>query len=1312
MRMKFWVAFATALSLAATLAWYQTYTSPTSTVVETSNALFQPPPKVRSTSSPKASGLQKKARTEYFHKMLRDPKTKQIPDNVRVRELNTAQQLRERFPSNKRKANWTAIGPDNVGGRTRALAIDVRDSNTIIAGGVTGGIWKSTDGGLSWGAKTDPSEPYSVTWVTQDPRPGNQDTWYYGGGEWTGNSTFGSSGYITGNLYTARGIYKSTDNGETWTLVPNTADNTITRIATKGFEFIQKIVISPTTGTVIAATNIYGLARSSAGADIFSFTYGRRLDFIYSDVAVNSNGVFLGVCSTASFANANTFAPGVVISTNDGQNWTNITPADFPGIHERSVVTFAPSNPNRAYIMTYTGEALTGFENREDVRMFKVDIDPNGGNHTFTDVSANMPPFDNSTGAFITQGNYNMTLKVKPDNPDFVLFGGTNLHRTTDGFATPVSSLSDWIAGYGPREGEGISFYENHHPDQHNIAFDPSNPNRVFSSHDGGISVTNNINAAEVTWEYRVDGYITTQFYAATINATAGDPRAMGGTQDNGTPFLATNIGIGSLGDVSSGDGGPGYFGTDFMYVSRQVGDILRIPYTTQDDLPGVLIPDFSDFAFCFPEDESNQSFIHPFVIDPVTEEVMFYPGSNNMWRNRTLKAPYVDDRVPGFEPVVSLDMPADYTITALEMTIAPAGRLYYAGYNGDNAPLLYRVDDPYADVPTAINISSPLWSEGTWPNDIAVNPANGDEIMLVISNYETESLFYSSDGGSNWSAVGGNINSAFGAFGPSVRAAEILPKQDGSRDFIVGTSTGIYTTNAMNGGGTVWTPEGTGVFSTAVVSSLDSRASDGRVVAGTHGLGMYEAFFEGTAVANENQLVYPWISNNAGNFESVLVANNLSSASQTVTLTARRADGSSETTTRTIAAKGFLREAASDLFPDLGSGAGYTVTLAAQTDELRGGWVTNNLTALSGQSPSQGVAVKADGSDQVRVGTGIVFGYLPVTSDFFSAPVIVNMGSQPADVTINLYDAEGGTVNSTFASDLEPFTPFAVVANDLTLFSSAPAVYATVSSDQPLTGVSFVFNDLGETAIGNVTAVDNKTETATKELVYPWVSNNEGSFQSILYLNNISFNAVDITLTARRADGTSESVSRQIAPLGALFENASTLFPGLGSGPGYTVFAELNCNSCNPSGYITGGWVTNNLQAASGSSPSQGIAIDPNVAGSERYGEDLLFSYLPLENSFSSAPVLVNLGNAPIDVTLRYYDTAGNEISLSDNTLTGLQPLQPFAAVTNALVPGGTGDVQLVIDSNGGKLTGVSFVFNTVFFEPAIGNATGIIAE
>ena len=70
-----------------------------------------------------------------------------IPQNIRANELDFAKQIPH---NNTLIEDWTARGPYNVGGRTRAIAIDINDENTIVAGGVSGGLWKTEDLGQNW----------------------------------------------------------------------------------------------------------------------------------------------------------------------------------------------------------------------------------------------------------------------------------------------------------------------------------------------------------------------------------------------------------------------------------------------------------------------------------------------------------------------------------------------------------------------------------------------------------------------------------------------------------------------------------------------------------------------------------------------------------------------------------------------------------------------------------------------------------------------------------------------------------------------------------------------------------------------------------------------------------------------------------------------------------------------------------------------------------------------------------------------------------------------------------------------------------
>jgi hypothetical protein len=110
-------------------------------------------------------------------------------------------------------------GPYNIGGRTRALGIDITDESVILAGGVSGSMWRTSDGGSTWVNTTNPASIHNSTCLVQDTRPGQEDTWYYGTGEITGNSAGGSGG----SPYRGDGLFKTTDNGQSWFLLPATA---------------------------------------------------------------------------------------------------------------------------------------------------------------------------------------------------------------------------------------------------------------------------------------------------------------------------------------------------------------------------------------------------------------------------------------------------------------------------------------------------------------------------------------------------------------------------------------------------------------------------------------------------------------------------------------------------------------------------------------------------------------------------------------------------------------------------------------------------------------------------------------------------------------------------------------------------------------------------------------------------------------------------------------------------------------------------------------------------------------------------------
>ena len=141
------------------------------------------PPKARSEFFSRENVQQ---RGEYIHQMLANPSTDEIPINIRELENQFAQELAFKANLNRLRMRaagmdsknapslltWSSLGPNNVGGRTRAVAIDVQNENIILAAGVSGGVWRSSNGGQSWTKTTKSDQLHSVTCIVQDTRPG------------------------------------------------------------------------------------------------------------------------------------------------------------------------------------------------------------------------------------------------------------------------------------------------------------------------------------------------------------------------------------------------------------------------------------------------------------------------------------------------------------------------------------------------------------------------------------------------------------------------------------------------------------------------------------------------------------------------------------------------------------------------------------------------------------------------------------------------------------------------------------------------------------------------------------------------------------------------------------------------------------------------------------------------------------------------------------------------------------------------------------------------------------------------------------
>lgn len=211
-----------------------------------------------------------------------------------------------------------------------------------------------------------------------------------------------------------------------------------------------------------------------------------------------------------------------------------------------------------------------------------------GAGGVWEDRSNNIPTLGGFVGNFNPQGGYNLVVRVHPLDEDLVFIAGTNLYRSFDGFSTPIGD-DNWIAGYAVTN--DVSLYTNQHPDHHGLEFFPSNPDKVLSSHDGGVSLTEDIQAFDaggplgnesVTWTDLNNGYLTTQTYALSIGP--GD-QLQAGFQDQSTWFTNNTGATNPWTFVAGADGSYNNFNQDgtLRYVSFQAGTTFRQEYSDAD---------------------------------------------------------------------------------------------------------------------------------------------------------------------------------------------------------------------------------------------------------------------------------------------------------------------------------------------------------------------------------------------------------------------------------------------------------------------------------------------------------------------------------------------------------------------------------------------------------------------------------------------------------------------------------------------------------------------------------------------------------
>jgi hypothetical protein len=279
---------------------------------------------------------------------------------------------------------------------------------------------------------------------------------------------------------------------------------------------------------------------------------------------------------------------------------------------------------------------------------------------------------------------------------------------------------------------------------------------------------------------------------------------------------------------------------TQFLYGSSQLGDIRRLrilpAFTNTDIKPNNLTPN---------DEGGFGEFVTNFRLNPDNTEDLFYVNYNRLFRTTSASSitPSTWTELTGISSAVNPSNPTggkNISIRAMEFsrgTYAPSHALFIGTTEGR----VFRIDDPRNRSAAAapVNITPAALTGNV--QDIAVNPTNDNEIMVVVSNYNAVSIWWTNNAKSaspTWRNAEGNLSI------PSIRSCEILVDTTGgttSTEYYVGTSVGLYSVSGLaTTNNPVWQREGGKTLNFAVVQSITHRPSDRTLLIGTHGNGMF----------------------------------------------------------------------------------------------------------------------------------------------------------------------------------------------------------------------------------------------------------------------------------------------------------------------------------------------------------------------------------------------------------------------------------------------------------------------------------------
>lgn len=690
---------------------------------------------------------------------------------------------------------WQERGPNNVGGRTRAILFDPDDATNkkVWAGGVTGGLWYNNDitsASSSWVSVDDFWANLAVTCIDADPN--NSQIFYVGTGEsFTGASRGG-------------GIWKTIDGGQTWNRISSTTN----------FFYVNDIKVRNEGGSsvVYAAVDgrLYlgqfhgsaqaGLQRSTNGGNswtqVLPNVASTTINYVAADIEIAANNT-LWIGTKASPYGASDSGGGRVLSSTNGTTWTISNSTPVTNGRGRVELACAPNDANYVYALV---------ENDSKAELIKRTT--NGGSTWQTMTK----PIDDDNGIPANdftrnQAFYDLILAVAPNNRDRVIAGGINMHMSANGGST-WSQISKW----SNNPSMNLGSYSYVHADIHQLVFRPGTTAELLVGTDGGLFYTPNVNVAATQdlFEARNNNYNVTQFYAAAIHPTAGNNTFLAGSQDNGTQRFS-NPGMNATTMQFGGDGA-------FCFIDEDSPQFSIVSYVYNN----YYLFNGTTFIKQLLDDDTTGFFINP--ADYHSNLNMLFSSKDNFSIYRVINA---TSATSSFASLAIPNLNSDVTAIKVSPFSTSTATLFLGTLSGD----VLRVNNAQTANPTTSVLTAAAFPNGSVSSIEFGTTQN--EIIVTFKNYGVNSIWYSIDGGVNWLNKQGDL--------PDMPVRWALINPGNNNEVILATEIGAWGTSNFQSSSPNWTASNSG-FANVRTDQLRMRSSDNEVIAATHGRGLYSS--------------------------------------------------------------------------------------------------------------------------------------------------------------------------------------------------------------------------------------------------------------------------------------------------------------------------------------------------------------------------------------------------------------------------------------------------------------------------------------